>query len=703
MARRPRGVPAAGLGLLPALLRAAGGAAASEGAGPDASTHAAPPLRRHLGDERMCLEGRPDSCRDRLRDCSISSPFEACFCEDGYGAQDIKCVTDSFGYSCKFTCCLAQVGFECGPFSRENLHLLAIIGLSGLALGTGGVLLTTLWAVAGRRSRTVWLSPDDRAVESASVVRDGASLHREVPMERWCVTKADLKQLRRLVWRAVQEHRIVPTEYDPFDASDDRIGPSVYTVNEQYIKPVTLAAGKASWALMRHPEGLPCQLFVTHGWEEGVFELCDKVLRSWPMGLKHAYVCVLSNPQNLDISALISTPMESPFAKALASATHMLAVPNRVNSIYSRIWCAYEAFLAYTWRKHISTARSEVPGFWPRIVRMVFLSLSGAGAMCTIFAHFRVLTAAYPADVFVLVPQAVVGSLAFAYVVLRKRSADSLSLRIVLRMLGFAAGAVGAANVVNRPHHLTSWLFFVAVTQFPTALEADRLWASGAAVTAWQLQNGFTGHLRDARCSVRADGERIRNELASSYVGDGASSTGYLRLVDKNVADIIRMGMVSAHLRQAEELAGPLGDVSIWGVGPTSIGLIYLAMTAQQIEGGWCGGHTSWEIWFILLQGLCWTIILARSPHDRVAFATGALTFLVPPMAMGIVEYGLTNNFCATNYLTAVSVGPLIIMLSAAGPGRVARVPVFGPLLVRATFGFHLCGQRHGDLKDATS
>jgi len=381
----------------------------------------------------------------------------------------------------------------------------------------------------------------------------------------------------------------------------------------------------------------------------------------------------------------------------------MLAVPNRVNSIYSRIWCAYEAFLAYSWRKDISTARSPVPGFWPRVVRMGFLSLSGAGAMCTLIAHFRFLTAAFPVDVFQLLSQALVCALGLGYVVLRKSSADSISLRIVLRMLGFACGAVGAANVVNRPHHLTSWFFFVAVTLCPTTLEADRLWASAAAVTAWQLQNGFTGQLRDARCSVQADGERIRNELASSFVGDGTNSTGYMRLVDKNVADIIRMGMVSAHLRQAEELAGPLGDVSICGVGPTSIGLIYLSMTAQQLEGGGCGGHTSLEIWFILLQGLCWTIILARSPHDRVAFATGTLTFLVPPMAMGIVEYGLTDNFCATNYLTAVFVGPLIVMLSAAGPGRVARVPVFGPLLVRATFGFQLCGQRHGDLEDATS
>ena len=32
-------------------------------------------------------------------------------------------------------------------------------------------------------------------------------------------------------------------------------GPSIYTVNEQYIKPVTKRAGKMSWALMRNPKG----------------------------------------------------------------------------------------------------------------------------------------------------------------------------------------------------------------------------------------------------------------------------------------------------------------------------------------------------------------------------------------------------------------------------------------------------------------
>ena len=36
-----------------------------------------------------------------------------------------------------------------------------------------------------------------------------------------------------------------------------------------------------------NPEGLQCDIFVTHAWAEGVFEFVDKVLRAWPAGNKH--------------------------------------------------------------------------------------------------------------------------------------------------------------------------------------------------------------------------------------------------------------------------------------------------------------------------------------------------------------------------------------------------------------------------------
>ena len=110
---------------------------------------------------------------------------------------------------------------------------------------------------------------------------------------------------------------------------------------------------------MKNPDGLPCDVFITHAWAEGIYEFVDRVVQSWPRGGRAAYVCFLSNPQNMDIADLISTPEESPFAKALDSCRHVLAVPNRRCSIYSRLWCVYEAFLAYSWNKPITNATSS--------------------------------------------------------------------------------------------------------------------------------------------------------------------------------------------------------------------------------------------------------------------------------------------------------------------------------------------------------
>ena len=98
------------------------------------------------------------------------------------------------------------------------------------------------------------------------------------------------------------------------------------------------------------------------------------------MRARAAYVCFLSNPQNLDIGKMIAKPSESPFAKSLASAKQMMVVPNRVVSIYSRIWCVFEAFLAYKLEKRIYTAWSTPPKMYPCVVRVCCLYL-GSGAL----------------------------------------------------------------------------------------------------------------------------------------------------------------------------------------------------------------------------------------------------------------------------------------------------------------------------------
>ncbi|CAE6915515.1 unnamed protein product, partial [Symbiodinium sp. KB8] len=118
-------------------------------------------------------------------------------------------------------------------------------------------------------------------------------------------------------------------------------GPNLYQVNEHYVKPLTLAAGGMSYALMKHPEGLLCQVFISHAWAECLFELGDLVRRAWPrlQGLRNMYCCLLANPQNLDIGQLLSgPPKQSPFAKATVS-------------IYTRLWCVYEAYLGTCWHK----------------------------------------------------------------------------------------------------------------------------------------------------------------------------------------------------------------------------------------------------------------------------------------------------------------------------------------------------------------
>eukprot|EP00928_Gymnodinium_smaydae_P097381 TRINITY_DN8814_c1_g2_i1.p1 TRINITY_DN8814_c1_g2~~TRINITY_DN8814_c1_g2_i1.p1 ORF type:complete len:660 (+),score=32.44 TRINITY_DN8814_c1_g2_i1:53-2032(+) len=184
----------------------------------------------------------------------------------------------------------------------------------------------------------------------------GADLHRRIPPERWCVTLGDLRALKAQVVLAVKRGSIRPTDLDDFDDEDDTCGPNAYTVVDQHIKPITQRAGNMSWALMLHPQGLKCDLFVTHCWSEGLFEMLDKVIHSWPWTQRHAYICFLSNPQNLDIAGFISEPLRSPFAYALQSASHMLAVPNHTGSIYCRMWCGFEAYVAYTWEKTIFIA-----------------------------------------------------------------------------------------------------------------------------------------------------------------------------------------------------------------------------------------------------------------------------------------------------------------------------------------------------------
>lgn len=79
----------------------------------------------------------------------------------------------------------------------------------------------------------------------------------------------------------------------------------------------------------------------------------------------------MANPQNLDISAFIGGDLlQSPFARALDKASHLLVVPNPTVAVYSRLWCVFEAYLGVqldkTYLLPIKPSRPMVASFWCR-------------------------------------------------------------------------------------------------------------------------------------------------------------------------------------------------------------------------------------------------------------------------------------------------------------------------------------------------
>ncbi|OLQ15271.1 hypothetical protein AK812_SmicGene566 [Symbiodinium microadriaticum] len=184
--------------------------------------------------------------------------------------------------------------------------------------------------------------------------------------DAWEASETDRQQTKEMVIRIVNADaadvrsawangRVPDNEVMPNPRHHDaKHGPNLYQVNEHYIKPLTLAAGGMSYALMKHPEGLDCEVFVSHSWCEGLFQLSNSIRRAWPQleVRRNLYCCLLANPQNLDISSLLDVaPENSPFAKALQQASHLLVVPNSTVGVYSRLWCVYEAYLGSVFKK----------------------------------------------------------------------------------------------------------------------------------------------------------------------------------------------------------------------------------------------------------------------------------------------------------------------------------------------------------------
>lgn len=157
--------------------------------------------------------------------------------------------------------------------------------------------------------------------------------------EMWCVTRQDLRELKRAVMQAWDEIPNPPKgeKFHNKDHYNTTIGPTVHQVVKYFLKK-QVQPGE-SWALKLHPQGLKCDVFATHCWNEGIFEFIDKALQVFPFRAKNMYICFLANPQDdfflkqvLDVE-----PSQSPFARALRSADYFVVIPNRHTVIYTRL------------------------------------------------------------------------------------------------------------------------------------------------------------------------------------------------------------------------------------------------------------------------------------------------------------------------------------------------------------------------------
>ncbi|CAE7942823.1 unnamed protein product, partial [Symbiodinium necroappetens] len=552
------------------------------------------------------------------------APMDPCVCTDGLVVQARSYSEFTFFGAFVFECCGGDAPLrDCEFPERHRRHgeVFRTLAILFLVCGILGTMLTTCSLNA--RRRYLPLTRGDAELLVPKLQGDGRALHQAVALERWCVSLQDLQQFRRLVMHAVSGGVIQPNERDMFDVRDFHVGPSVYTVNEHFIKPVTAAAGKMS-----------------------IYEFIDRVESSWPSGARGAYVCFLSNPQNLDIGSLIARPSESPFALALRSSSMVLVLPNSKVSIHTRLWCVYEAFLAYWWGKTIKTAKLNL-GFWRCLSRMACLYFASTGA-----AWLLLMEGVLPLRG-LLTLAAIFGSMGCILYLCVGRQLLRLIVCFPVVQVCNAVLCISVSWIFSSLLFLDEegtlgstcgllMLFFWGLVLSCTA-ETDWLLFRDAEINSGHLRKDFSGRILDAGCSSSSDKENIHHEVLQS---------GKMHEVEEAVRVLLQMNVVTNELQRTAALVGKLG------------------------------------------AGL-WLLGFMISPAGRKKFAAVSLQLWLPAllMLMTLPLFGLSADqtifWC--NILGGLLLGPSLLVILFAGPYRVAHVPFLGPALVRFFLGSQSC------------
>jgi hypothetical protein len=407
-----------------------------------------------------------------------------------------------------------------------------------------------------------------------------------------------------------------------------------------------------------------CDLFVTHGWAEGLYEFVDKVTASWPRGATAAYCCMLANPQTLDIGALLASPSSSPFARALRSAKTVLVVPNRRGSIYGRLWCVYEAFLACSLDKEIYVAT-------PPLGRDVCTALGRLAAAGLVAGAVLAWLSAW------LDPETSDLDLAplNAAVCLLCTQLRTPRLKAVATRLGAATASwLFVASLHDGPLLAGAvWLAVPVASEHQRFVDA-RVDQEAALLAVWSV--------RDASCSEPRDELNLR-----AAISDWAA-------VERAVAVLRRAGMSTASLRDAAAAGVDVRDAGRVNVAGLCFNLCFWLWSARLFATLPYSQYHLLDAGCAVVWAVAW---LALRRRDQRAFAASALAFFtvcrLPLVVAGCtvlagyrhryLRLAVTERLAGQLLPWSLALSALQLVTLAVPLGSLARVPAIGPLAAR--------------------
>eukprot|EP00434_Breviolum_minutum_P007847 symbB.v1.2.006923.t2/scaffold400.1/size211454/2 len=511
---------------------------------------------------RNCVGFSQQHCADPGKRCETAGSFEDCDCEDGFSPQVQGLSLD--GHGVRFGCCPGHGFAICaGPAAQRLKRYSQIMLMISAPEGKG-------WG-------------DDDYLFIAGECSDSS---------RRCL------------------------------AHDTTIGPSMYTVTEQYIKPVTAAAGDVSWALMKHPQGLPCDVFITHAWSEGIFEFVDKV-------------------------AFLAYTWNKPITTATALRGNWLAHLLKVKFIYNSVLHA-SLLLPLRW-------------LTVSLIPLEFLTIGIFG----VYLAFKLLTG--------------LASLTNRSNIDDRLGASATDLpgtRPYLQLLGVHgvalicnqvyASSIATGHMFIEGKWVLAVQYFVLGTGGILAMELDRLHSVKTDLAEENLARGFTGKLQDANCSVEADAEQILEQLRES---------GHEKEVEDAVEVLMTMNVSTPELRTAVQRAGLLLDAShwsraiVWGTWVTFGGFTPILLYKYGDQAFDPERYAPWFLWLLIglsaLEALIWLVLFFTLPLDRKAFAARVQCCWVVLWPMKVMGNDLHEwTFLVSIFLFC----PLVLAISILGP-----------------------------------